>query len=86
MLFWILLGSVSTARLMGRPGLRWMVCLHKANNILLSTVVAPVMLAHGRLKQEDHGFPANLSYTARLHLKQQKQKPKSRGQGDWISQ
>lgn len=61
-----------------------MMCLHKASNILLSMVVTPVILAHGRLKQEDHEFPANLSYTARFYLK--KQKPESRDSGDWISQ
>lgn len=50
-----------------------MMSLHKANNILLGMVVTPVILGHGRLKQEDYEFLDNLSYIARLCLKNQNQ-------------
>lgn len=36
-------------------------------------VVTPVILGHGRLKQEDYEFLDNLSYIARLCLKNQNQ-------------
>lgn len=45
-----------------------MMSLHKANT-LLGMVVIPVILAYRRLRQEDHEFPDNLSYIARLCLK-----------------
>ena len=61
-------------------------CPHKADTILLSMVVTLVTPVHGRLKQEDHEFPAIVSYIARLYLKKQKQKQKSRGSHGWISQ
>lgn len=47
--------------------------LHKANT-LLGMAATPVILAYGRLKQEDHEFLANLSYIARFCLKNKNKK------------
>lgn len=49
--------------------------LHKANT-LLGMTATPVILAYGRLKQEDHESLANLSYIARFCLKNKKQNKK----------
>ena len=49
--------------------------LHKANT-LLGMAATPVILAYGRLKQEDHESPVNLSYIARFCLKNKQTKKK----------